>query len=107
MFDANCREDEKFPLYSECEKKRAFDKNHFIKDLPNFIKKPFPVSFFMQLLELEEKLLKNAANNELLDQSMSCYSVISSISALFLHFSLIFVNFCTFSSFFFIFLLFS
>ena len=75
MMNLTKKEDEKFPLYSECEKKRQFDKNHFIEELPQFIKKPFPVTFFINLLELEEKLLKNHKNIELLDQAMSSYSV--------------------------------
>jgi len=69
------KQDEKFPLYSECEKKRAFDKNHFIEELTHYIKKPFPTSFFVNLLELEEKLLKNSQNTEILDQAMNSYMV--------------------------------
>lgn len=65
----------KFPLYSECEKKRVFDKSHFIEELPQYIKKPFPISFFMSLLEIEEKLQKNSKNVEILNQALEAYSV--------------------------------
>lgn len=76
MSISNGKPDEKFPLYSECEKKRQFDKNQFLDELPQFIKKPFPTTFFINLLDLEEKLFKNHRNSELLDQAMESYMVL-------------------------------
>lgn len=68
--------DDKFPLYSECEKKRMFDKNNFLDELPQLIKKPFPTSFYISLLELEEKILIDSKNTNFLDEVMDYYSVL-------------------------------
>lgn len=75
MIDENSKKDVAFPLYSACEKKRAFDKTNFLEELPYFIKKPFPISFYMNLLEIEEKLLKNSRSVDLMDKAFDSYNV--------------------------------